>query len=170
MKTTHISKILDRSNFSALSAEDSANIRDHAANCQTCSQALRAARISAALLQAEASAEAPVPNAFFQAKVLSAWRERQNIQKPLAGFRRWWQASAAMVFSMVLMVGGLVFVSFLMSDSNSVVKQTETSNYNLYSADSIILNQKMPKDLTTGQAFEVLESSKLIQQRKNNDR
>jgi len=160
MSTKHIIKILDEADVSTLSSEDIKRISAHTAVCQNCRSAFQAARISSVLLKNSVVNDSPAPMPFFQAKVLNAWREKQNLPQPIAAFRRWWQASAAMVCAMILMVGGLISFSIMMPDSNSFANQTAISNYNLYSADSIILNQKTPGDLTTEQAFEVLESSR----------
>jgi len=166
MKTKHIIKILDRTDLTTLSGEDLANIKVHAAGCQRCREAFQTARLSSVLLRISTDNNLPVPTPFFQSKVLNVWRERQNLQKPIAAFRRWWQASAALVFTMLLMVFGLISFSIMMPEANSFVNQNAVSNYNLYSADSIILNQKMSGDLTAGQALEVLENSKVDGTRK----
>ncbi len=163
MKTKHIIKILDQTNFPALSREDSAMIKNHAAVCRECLEAVRTAQLSSILLTTKMNAETPVPTIFFQAKVLHAWREKQNFQKPLAAFRRWWQASAVMVLAMLFAVGGLICFSIFAANSSQMVQQTEAAKYNLYSTDSIILNQKIPKTLTTEQALEVLENFKTVQ-------
>jgi hypothetical protein len=36
---------------------------------------------------------------------MNALRARQNLRKPIAAFRRWWQASYAMVCLMLMTVG-----------------------------------------------------------------
>jgi predicted anti-sigma-YlaC factor YlaD len=167
MNTKHITKILDRANYTELSDEELANIRIHTQKCPKCLQASLAAQISSNLLRSvEVTNAPPVPSPFFQAKVLNAWRETQQIKKPIAAFRRWWQASAALVFSMLLVVGGLVLYTLAARMETSAINQKSPSEYSLYSTESVILNQKTPKDLTTEQAFEIIDDSKLAQKRK----
>lgn len=162
MKTTHIIKILEQTDYSKLSVEDLIYIRNHTPDCQKCRQAVEAARITSALLKNTALSEAPKPSPYFQSKVLNAWREKENNANPPA-FRRWWQASAALVFTMFLAVGGLILFTVLAQTNDRAANEKNSTGYNLYTADSIILNQKAPPDVTAEQAFEIIESSKLTQ-------
>ncbi|MCA1625088.1 MAG: hypothetical protein LC768_01610 [Acidobacteria bacterium] len=160
MKSRHITEILDRAAFAELSKEDLTIVNLHAKDCAECRRAFKAAQISSVLLKTQAALEPVAPNAFFQAKVINALRERQNLRKPIAAFKRWWQASAAMVFLMLLTLACLIAVTVLAPASDTDQAQAGAPNFNLYSADMVILDQKPPRDLTTEQVFEVIYETK----------
>jgi len=160
MKSKHITEILDRAAFAELSKEDLTIVHLHTKNCTKCRQAFEAAQISSVLLKTQAALEPPAPNAFFQAKVLNALRNKQTIVKPIAAFKRWWQASAAPVFMMLITLGVLITFTLLAPTSDTNQAQAGIPDFNLYSADMVILNQKPPRDLTTEQVFEVLYETK----------
>ena len=153
MKDRHILEILDGKKFAELSNDELKNSQTHCASCAGCRQAFEAARVSAVLLNVRAHAEAVEPSAFFQSKVLNALREKQNLRKPIAAFRRWWQASYALVCSMLFIVITLGALTLLAPRSNA---DQAVSTYNLYSTDSVILNQNPPRNITTEQALEVI--------------
>ena len=153
MNDKHILEILDRQRFSELSKSELRTIQIHSAECSDCRQEFKAAQISAALLNARAEMPAAAPPPFFEAKILNAIREKQNLRNPIAAFWRWWQASYPLVCLMlfiVLTLGGLTIFG-----PNSKTEEA-VSTYNLYSADAVILNQKPPRNLTTEQALEVI--------------
>ncbi len=153
MKDRHILEILDRAVFAELGEDDLKSIQIHSANCSDCRQAYEAARVSAVLLDVRAAIPAVEPSAFFRSKILTAIREKQNLRKPIAAFRRWWQASYALVCSMLFIVVTLAALTILAPKSNS---EQAVSTYNLYSTDSVILNQNPPRNITTEQALEVI--------------
>jgi hypothetical protein len=153
MKDRHILEILDQKGFAALDGDELKTVQAHCADCVECRQAFEAARVGAAFLTARAAVPAAQPSAFFQSKVLNAWRERQNIRRPVAAFWRWWQASYPLVCSMLFVVVTLAILSILAPPSNT---DQAVSTYNLYSTDSVILNQRPPRNLTTEQALEVI--------------
>ena len=153
MKDTHILEILDEKRFGALDGDELKTVQAHCAVCADCRQAFEAARISSALLSARAEIPSVEPSAFFQSKVLAAIRERQNIRRPVAAFWRWWQASYPLVCSMLFIVITLAVLSIFAPKSQT---EQAVSNYNLYSTDSVILNQRAPQNLTTEQALEVI--------------
>lgn len=153
MKDRHILEILDEKRFAALGGDELKTVQVHCAVCAGCRQALEAARVSAALLSAKAEMPALEPSAFFQSKVLNAWRERQNIRRPVAAFRRWWQASYPLVCSMLFIVIMLAVLTMLAPKSQT---EQAVSTYNLYSTDAVILNQNAPRSITTEQALEVI--------------
>lgn len=153
MKDRHILEILDDKKFAELGTDELKNFQTHSAGCSDCRQAFEAARVSAVLLNARARVGAVEPPAFFQSKVLNAIREKQNLRKPIAAFRRWWQASYALVCSMLFIVITLGALTFLAPKSNA---DQAVSTYNLYSTDSVILNQNPPRNITTEQALEVI--------------
>src|SRR5688572_4822827 len=102
MKSQHITEILDQRAFAELSADDLAAIEAHNAGCPPCLQSFKAAQVSSMMLKARAAdAASAAPSAFFQAKVMNALREKQNLRSPIEAFRRWWQASAVPVFMMI---------------------------------------------------------------------
>jgi hypothetical protein len=153
MKDRHILEILDHKKFADFDGDELKTIQAHAAGCADCRQAFAAARVSAVLLNAQAETPAPLPSAFFQLKVLHAIREKQNLRKPIAAFWRWWQASYPLVCSMLFIVATLALLTVFAPKSNS---DQAVSTYNLYSTDSVILNQNPPRSITTEQALEVI--------------
>lgn len=156
MNERHITEFLDEIDFKNLTNERVAEIRAHAVNCAGCRRAFDSARIGASLLKESLTAKNIEPNAFFQPKVLNAWREKQIVQNPLAVFWRWWQASAALVLLMFLTIIGLLTASVIGSRSETADRR-ENSNVTLYSTETVILNQRPTKTLTTEQIFEVLD-------------
>ena len=150
----HITEILDGKNYAALDAAELDALAAHAAQCADCRRGFQAARISAALLAARAAQPAAEPSVFFQSKVLAAIREKQNLRKPIEAFRRWWQAAYPLVCSMLFFVITLALLTVLAPKPDSA--QAASTNYNLYSTDSIILNQNPPRSLTDEQALEVI--------------
>ena len=157
MKSRHIIKILDRTEFRRIAAADLFEIGEHIKECLRCRTAFRTAQIASILLKEKSLAELPAPPPFFQSKVLSAWREKQNAVMPFAAFRRWWQASATLVWLMFVTVIGLMALSLAAPHSETAVNFQKPSEINLYSAETVILNQKPPRNLTTGQVFEALD-------------
>ncbi|MEO6589544.1 MAG: hypothetical protein ABIP06_09585 [Pyrinomonadaceae bacterium] len=159
MKKRHIKEILDRFDFSQIPEPDLPAIHSHITLCDDCRRSFRAAELTSSMLK-KAAFETPVPSPFFQAKVLIAWREKQNLQKAAAGFRRWWQAIVAPVSVMVLTVFCLVGVSVFAPVSESDDSQARQSNDYLYTTEAVILNQKTGSDLTTEQVFRVLDAQR----------
>ncbi len=153
MMDRHILEILDEKGLGALSGAELDTVRAHASHCADCRRAVEAARVSAALLTARAGVPAAQPSAFFQTKVLAAIREKQNIRKPIEAFRRWWQAAYPMVCSMLFFVITLAMLTILAPKPDSA---QASSTFNLYSTDSVILNQNPPRNLTNEQALEVI--------------
>jgi hypothetical protein len=154
MKDTHILEILDGKKFAELDGTELETIHAHSAGCADCRRGFEAARFSAGLLTVRAEIPALEPSAFFQSKVLNALqREKQNLRKPIAAFRRWWQASYALVCSMLFIVITLALLTVFAPKSNT---DQAVSTYNLYSTDSVILNQNPPRNITTEQALEVI--------------
>ena len=156
MKSKHITETLDKAAFTDLNEADLTIVHAHIEDCANCKQAFQAAQISSVLLKVKSEISQPTPSPFFQAKVINALkREKQNLQKPLEAFRRWWQASAAMVGLMVMIVACLIATSFIAPSASEDEAQAGT-NFNLYTTDSVILNQKSPRDLTNEQVFQVI--------------
>lgn len=155
MKNEHILDILD----DGLSAENAALIEAHTVNCENCRQAVQASKISAAMFQ-RASNEVFQPSPFFQAKVLNALRENQTLQKPVAAFWRWWQASAAMVALMVMTVFSLIALTVFAPSASAGETQTGVANDNPFSTESVLIQPKTRPDLTTEQTFELIYETK----------
>jgi anti-sigma factor RsiW len=167
MKSKHITEILDRKGFSGLNNSELTLVSSHTTECPECKRALQAAQISAVLLKVRAESEAFTPSPFFQAKVMNAWRERtEKMRQPIFAFRRWWQASYGLVFSMCLIVFTLVGLTIFAPLPNANDVQAEMSNYSLYSTENIILNQKTSRDLTPEQTLEVIYNERTDLKRK----
>ena len=153
MRDRHILEILDAKKFAELGDDELVTIQAHSAGCADCLQAFEAARVSAVLLTARAELPAIEPSAFFQSKVLNAIREKQNLRKPIAAFWNWWQASYPLVCTMLFIVITLAMLTVLAPKPDTA---QAASTYNLYSTDSVILNQNPPRNITTEQALEVI--------------
>jgi predicted anti-sigma-YlaC factor YlaD len=161
MKSKHITETLDQTTFAELSKDELAAINEHNADCPSCRQSFEAARISSILLKVQsANVDEIAPSPFFQAKVMNALREKQNLRNPIEAFRRWWQASAVPVFMMVLTVAVLISLTVMAPQSNASDSTAELSSFNLYSTDAVILNQNAPRDLTNEQVFQVIYETK----------
>lgn len=153
MNDNHILDILD----AGLNQANTALIESHAAHCANCRRAVEAARVSGALWRAKTIEPSP----FFQAKILNALRERQNLAKPLAAFWRWWHASAALVALMIVTVAALATLTFLAPQTDaSSESQASIANYNFYSTEAVILNQKTARDLTNEQTLQIIYDGK----------
>lgn len=155
MNDKHITDILDSRPFAELGEDVKDVILTHTPNCVPCRREYEAARVGSALLKIETEVSVPP---FFQAKVMKAWREKQAVAvRSIAAFSRWWQASAALVAVMVTMVFGLIALTLLAPSADT--EQADNPTFNLYSADTVILPQNQPRDLTTDQVFQTIYSS-----------
>jgi predicted anti-sigma-YlaC factor YlaD len=161
MKSKHITEILDRASFAELSELDKSSVSVHVKDCASCRQAFEAARLSAILLESDTAASSVAPSPFFQAKVMNAWRERQQMtRRPIQAFRRWWQASAAPVFVMLTIMIALVSLTFIAPQAGGEDSQPEISSFNLYTTDAVIMDRNPPRDLTTEQVFQVVYTTR----------
>jgi len=160
MNKRHITEILDRTDFGKISATDLLEIGEHTAICGDCRRSFHAAQTTSLMLKKLAAGESFEPTPFFQTKVLNAWREKQNLPKPIAAFRRWWQATAAPVSVMVLTVIALIGISIFAPISGTGDSQARQSSDYLYTTEAVILNQKPASDLTTEQIFRVLDAQR----------
>ena len=158
MKDEHIIDLLDGTAFAALSDDEREVIKTHAARCAGCERAYEAARLSASLLIARRETIAAVtPTPFFEAKVMNAIRARQqNLKKPIAAFRRWWQASFAPVCAMLLVVAGLIMLSLMAPKTGAGEEAQAVAPNNLYTTDAVILNQRSSREMTNEQVFRVI--------------
>ncbi len=160
MKNRHITEILDSAAFDDLSQSELAAIEAHIPACRDCRQSFEAAKFSGSMLKARATSVDIAPSPFFQAKVLNAWRERQNLRNPFEAFRRWWQASAAPVFLMLVTVGVLISLTVFAPQSIADDYELEISSFNIYSTDAVVFDQNQPRDLTTEQVFQAIYDAK----------
>ena len=167
MKDGHITQILDERALADLSAEENRRLEAHAGDCAPCAKALQAARLAALMLNLDAvRRESVEPSAFFQAKVMNAVRaRRQELKKPIAAFRRWWQASFAPVCLMLLTVVGLIALS-LFAPKTSDDEATAVVPNNLYTTDAVIMNQSNRRELTNEQVFRVIYNPRYEPNRK----
>lgn len=163
MNDQHILEILDGLRFTELSENELGTIQIHSAACSDCRRAFETARISSVLLNVRAEMPPAAAPPFFETKILQLIRENQNLPNPLAAFRRWWQASYPLVCSMLVIVFVFIALTFLAPKSET---DGAVSTYNLYSTDSVILNQRAPRNLTEEQALEVIYNAKSDSQRK----
>lgn len=169
MKNKHITHILDQKAFAELNEAERKTISIHIAesDCADCRKAFAAARVSADLIKCADAVEI-TPSPFFQAKVMNAWRERQQLtRRPVEAFRRWWQASAVPVFMMLAVMAVLVSLTILAPQSSANDMTAETSSFNLYTTESVILNQKPSGDLTNEQVFQVIYSARASDARRS---
>jgi anti-sigma factor RsiW len=156
MNSAHIVEFIDEHGLAGISSAERERLEVHSAECADCAEALSAARFSGALLRARAETAKAVPPPFFDARVLNALRERQSTPNSrFWSFRRWWQASYGLVGAMIMLVavfGGLT----LFAPTNEI--QADSSNYNLYSTDAVILSQRSAHEMTREQMIEVIYS------------
>ena len=167
MKDGHITQILDDQNLAAFSAEEIQALEAHAGDCAACGNALRAARLASLMLKFDAERRELVePTPFFQAKVMNAVRARQReLKKPIAAFRRWWQASFAPVCLMLLTVACLIALS-LFAPATADDEATAVVPNNLYTTDAVIMNQSNRRELTNEQVFRVIYNPRYEPNRK----
>ena len=161
MKSKHILDILDNSQFADLGPEELALIETHSADCAECRLAYASARVSSTMFSARAVENARLePTPFFQAKVMNAIREKGSIRKQAAAFRRWWQASYAMVSGMLVIVFVLMGLVIFAPNSGETTETQAVVPSNLFPTDAVILNQRNSRDLTTEQVFQVIYTSR----------
>src|SRR5688572_2443045 len=134
MKQNHIINLLESVPFASLSENDHREIRIHAANCDACARAYKAAVVSTSLLK-EGAGEVFEPSPFFQTRVLAALREQQTETR---GLSRLWRAAGALVSSLTATVALLAVLSFMVPSTQSTA---EASLFNRYSAEDVILDE-----------------------------
>lgn len=140
MSNNHINEILDNSPFAALTESELSIISAHSASCSDCANAFEVAQLSALLLQervSEAAENAANANPFFQTRVLAAWREQQG--DGAWSFRRWWNATGALVASMAATTVALAVLTFVAPATNATDQQTAALVP--YSAEAVVLEQ-----------------------------
>lgn len=156
MKDEHISDILDEKPFADLSAKDFEIIDAHVFDCADCRRRYSAAKISSALLCANAR-ETFAPPPFFAARVLANLREKQTSVNPLAAVGRMWNASKALVAAMTAAVALLIMLTVFAPDIKQVSAASDADAFNSYSTEMVILNEKIPtKEPTSEQIFQIV--------------
>lgn len=162
MNNDHIIEKLDGVGLSALSPAEADAVRAHAADCADCAVALRDANVARSLVRSRVEVATVAPPAFFETRVLAALREKQVLKTPFWSFRRWWQASSGLVSAMVLMaaVFGLLTL-FAPNDGPQ-----DVSNFNLYSTEAEVLNQRSAREMTREQMLDVIYGERREQGRK----
>lgn len=145
MKNEHVIDMLEAKPFAALDSNDLAQIRAHAAGCESCRQAYEAAEVSANLLQQRAS-ETFEPSPFFQTRVLAALRERQAANETWA-WSRLWRTAGGLASSMVATVATLAILTFVVPGTQTAESPDPATAVNAYSAEAVVLDESaLPDD------------------------
>ena len=141
MKEKHIINLLESVSFASLAETDHEQIRAHSADCVDCARAYKVAMVSASLLETRVSDTANLvePPPFFHTKVLAAIREQRN---EIPVFQRLWRTAGALASSMAAAVVLLGALTFMSPDTQST--SVETSSFNAYAAEELILNETEP--------------------------
>lgn len=147
----HIIEILENSKFKDLSRNDLEIIELHAETCAKCQRAYQAAKISSIMLESRAK-EVFEPSAFFQAKVMNAWKQ-QNV--PVVNrFWQMWQDAKLLVSGLaaaVLLLGVFTFSASMLVNNSELL----TANDDYYSAGAVFFNQaESAENLTDADVFE----------------
>lgn len=159
MKCSRILETLDSKGFRGLDDAELRTVEDHSASCAPCGNALAAAAAAAAMLESRAAVEAPAgPPPHFRVAVMDALRARRRTGGPSAeAFRNWWQASYSFVAAMVVVVLVLGTVAILSPREESEALHSAPAG--LYSAETVLIDHRPPKDLNREQVFQVIYSS-----------
>lgn len=155
MNDMHITHILDERPLVALSETDLASIRAHTGHCVECARAFEAAQLSELLMReraAETAADTLNANPFFQTRVLAAWREQQTT---VGGWnlRRLWNATGAVVSSMVVTTAALAVLTFIVPAEEPTPVQTVAVAS--ASAESVMFDQS-EEEMTNEQALSAI--------------
>jgi hypothetical protein len=145
MKNEHVIGILEAKPLAALDANDLAQIRAHAAGCESCRHAYEASQVSAVLLQ-ERAAETFEPSPFFQTRVLAALGERQAANETWA-WSRLWRTAGGLASSMVATVATLAILTFVVPGTQTTQSPDPASALNAYSTEAVVLDANaLPDD------------------------
>lgn len=158
MRSEHILDILDEKAFGELSEIEKQTIEIHTAQCKSCFQAYKAARISSALLRANVARNFE-PSPFFQTRVMANLREKQVSMNPFLAFGRMWKASRTLVAMMTTIVAALIALTIFAPEFNKV-SSASVSPFDSYSPDVVILNERVStKEPTNEQVFQIIYES-----------
>src|SRR5262245_49060818 len=127
MNVEHIIEILDSSPLNSLSDEQLKSVQMHIRNCASCESAYEAARVSSVLIKERAQAVVE-PSAFFQTRVMAAWRERQAIES-VPVLSRLWKSAGALVASMAVTTAALATLTFIVPAPASTSSDETESVY-----------------------------------------
>jgi hypothetical protein len=155
MNDNHIIDILDNKPFAELNEAEAQTIASHVAGCDNCGRAYNAARISALLIKEhanEAAQNALNANAFFQTRVLAAWREQRVTN--VSALRRLWNATGALVATMAATTAALAVFTFVAPSSDTTTQTTAALVP--YSAESVVLDQNDSDQLTDDQVLSAI--------------
>jgi predicted anti-sigma-YlaC factor YlaD len=144
MKNEHVIDLLEAKPLAALDSNDLAQIRDHAAGCESCRQAYAAAEISALLLQEQAAASFE-PSPFFQTRVLAAVRERQATNETWA-WTRLWRTAGGLASSMLATVATLAILTFVVPGTQTADSPDPGTAFNAYSTEAVVLDESALSD------------------------
>ena len=152
MSDTHITHILDEEPLTAFSESELGSIRAHITDCAECAQAFKATQLAELLIKERASetaADAVNANPFFQTRVLAAWREQRESSW---SFGRLWNATGALVSSMVVTTAALAALTFIVPAEESTTAPTAVAST---SAESVMFDQA-DDDVTNEQALNAI--------------
>jgi anti-sigma factor RsiW len=159
MRTDHITLLLEEKPISRLSADELAAVESHAADCNDCQRAYKAAQVAGSLIEARAAERAEV-SPFFNTRVMAAIREKR-LSPQLPAWLRWWQAAGSLILMMSMLVVVLVGVTVFTAQPNWPVQSPEaTVSRSIYSADDVVLDQDdlnddtMPYDQVMGTVYD----------------
>jgi hypothetical protein len=155
MNNNHIIDILDNKPFGELNEAEIETIASHAAGCVNCRSAYEAARISALLIKEhadEAAQNALTANAFFQTRVMAAWREQRATN--VSALRRLWNATGAMVATLAATTAALAVFTFVAPSSDTTTQPTAALVP--YSAESVVLDQSDNDQVTDDQVLSAI--------------
>lgn len=138
MPDNHIIRMLEDKPFAGLSADESAGIELHVAQCSECGRAYVAARVSALLLR-ERVAEATEVSPFFKTRVMAAIRERQLSPEGPA-LLKMWRAARALVSVMATLVV-ILMALVIFSQNGELQSAEEGESVSIYSPEYVLLEE-----------------------------
>jgi hypothetical protein len=147
MKDKHITDILDNAPLASLSEQDLRTIHAHVIECVVCHQAYRAAQLSELLVK-DRAAEEINPPAFFQTRVMAAWREQRDRESAPA-FMRLWKTAGALVTSLALTTVALAALTF-------TIPASQTSEETSAAVESMVVDAETEETLTEEQMLSAM--------------
>lgn len=150
MRDEHIIERLDAGPLAQLSQPEREAMEQHIEVCDNCRREYSVARLAEDLVRVRA-AEAIEPPAFFQTRVLAAWRDRRV--SDLWSFARMWRSAGALVSSMAATVAVLVALTFVLPGTTTPTGQADPSVAQpAYSAEDVIFDSGGFAAVSDGQA------------------
>jgi hypothetical protein len=151
MKAEHIIEILDNTPLGSLSAEQLDIVLLHSQTCAACNRAYQAALLSSVVIKERAQTSVE-PSAFFETRVMAAWRERQAADT-IPILSRLWKSAGALVASMAMTTVALAALSFVVT---APVTTTPEETASAYSAESVILGQGTDEQMSYEQVLSAI--------------